>query len=151
VGAEARGVEIRGDAGDQRVVARGVAAGVEHAADGRAVRLHAAGLEIRRGQQDEHGVDAGEPAQGEALVLDAVLRADEGNVRAGRGAQVIERRRGVLRLHRQQHDIIGGEADRGRVGDGGDGERTESSGVSRIRPRARMASRCAPRAIRMTS
>ena len=60
-----------------------------------------AGLEVARGELHQHGVDALEAAGGEALILDAVLRTDDRDAAARRGAEVIEGGNGVLRLHGQ--------------------------------------------------
>ena len=87
---------------------------------GRRARLHDAGLEVGRGEEDEHRVDVREAAAGDALVLDAVLGADDGDVRAGGGAEVVERGGGVLRLHREDDDVVGRPRDLGRMADGVD-------------------------------
>ena len=117
---DAGGVDVGGDALDRGVHARRIAAGVEDAVDGRRVGDDDAGLEVRRGEPDHHGVHVGEAAEGEAFVLDAVLGADDGDVRASGGEQGVERGLRVLRLHAEDHDVIGAEVDLGRMADGGD-------------------------------
>ena len=82
---------------------------------------HQAGFEVRARHHHEHRVDAREASQRHALVRDPVLRADDGHV-VDRGLKIAQRRLCVLRLHRQDHDVIVAEGDLRGVADGGDVE-----------------------------
>lgn len=78
------------------------------------------GGEERGRHHDEHGVDVGEAAGGFALVVDAVLGTDDGDVGAGGGSQILEGGEGVLGLGGEDDDVVVAPGDFAGVVDGGD-------------------------------
>ena len=110
------------------------------------------GLEVRRRQHHADGVRPREQPQGGGLGGDAVGGADDG-VAGGRvGAQVGERDGRLVGLHRQQHDGVVGPVDLGRrVGGRGVDAVPTVAGVEHQPAGTRIASRCAPRATRVTA
>ena len=87
----AAGPEVGGGRGGGPVRACRVAAGVEDAGGRPGVDLDDAGLDVGRGHENEHAVDMGEAPEGETLVLDAVLAADDRHAVVRDEAQVVER------------------------------------------------------------
>ena len=80
--------------------------------------LDQAGLEEGAGQPRDHAVDAREVAQRAALVLDAVLRADDRRLDvAGGGLEVEQCALGVLGLHREDDDVVVGPLELAGVAD----------------------------------
>src|SRR5262249_14185194 len=70
------------------------------------------------GQRHQDAVDTLEAACREALVLDAVLSADHGQLTAAARLQVQQRALRVLRLHRQDDGVVRGELDLVRMAHG---------------------------------
>ena len=103
------------------VEARGEAAEIEHARDGRGVHLDDSGMELGGRAHDAHAVGVGEVAQDPAFVLHSVLHADDGDGRRG-GAQLGQRVIGVLPLHAQEDDGVLGPGHLRRFGHHGDGQ-----------------------------
>ena len=112
--------QVCGDSTDQVVGAARIAARVEDTADRRGMVQHQARLQIRRRHPDHHAVHPVETAQRHALVVHAVLRAHHRQVFPTRGPKGGQRRVGVLRLHRQQDDVIVTKIDLARMADRGD-------------------------------
>jgi hypothetical protein len=94
---------------------RGVAADVEDAGERRAVGDDDARLEERGRQHHAHRMDRREPAEREALVLDAVLGAHDRQVGRRDRRQLGQRRLRVLGLHGQHDDIVVTEGELGGV------------------------------------
>ena len=93
-----------------------------------------------------HRVRVGEVAEHDALVLDAVLEARDRDV--GRRARVerLARADRVLRLHREDHDVVGGERELRRMVDDRDRERLVV--VGRLDAQPAVADRLVVRAAR---
>ena len=112
--------EVGGDRPREVVGALGVAAEHEGAAAVPVVVEDQPGLDARGGDQHLHRVDALEAAQRHALVLDAVLRAHDRQARAAGEPQLVEGVGAVLRLHREEDDVVAPEVELARVSGGGD-------------------------------
>ena len=125
----------------------GIAADVEQPADRRRRRGDHTGLEMLGGQHHADPVHVREPPQRDALVLDAVLHAHDGNVGSGRGRERVERAGRVLRLHRRRARRRR-RASRSRAGSSttGTGNVTSRSGSTSRSPS--VAHRCEVRAAR---
>ena len=114
-GAEAGRFEVGADGGDALVGSAREAPAVEQPGQRLAVQRDLAGHEEGGGHHDQHRVDIAEAPRRRPLVGHAVLRADDGDVRAGRGFEVVQRGLGVLAFHREQHDVVLAERDFGGV------------------------------------
>ena len=91
-------------------------------------------LDVSRGAHDADRVDALEATKRRPFVGDAVLDADDRDAVAPDRRERFERRERVLRLHRQQDDVVRAELELTRVCDRRDAERLRACDVVDAEP-----------------
>jgi hypothetical protein len=64
---------------------------------------------VRGGQDHTHRDHPGEAPQSLAFVGHAILGGDHRQIGRRHGGKLVQRREGVLRLHRQHHHVVVGE------------------------------------------
>ena len=135
-----------GELARELVDAAGMAADVERARERRRERDDDAGLEVPGGKLHAHRVGAGEAPQRLALVRDAVLHAGNGDVRARRRLEALERRDAVLALGREQHDVAGPPLELPGIAE--DRQAVHAGALGRVQRQAVAGDRLAVRAAR---
>ena len=109
------------------VSARGIAADVEDAMARGPVRRHLARRDVARRHHHRDAVHVREEPQRHPLVRDPVLHAEDRLVGDAGRPQPLERRGGVLGLHRQEDRVVGLEGEVGGVADAGELRRARAA------------------------
>ena len=122
-GRERSAAEVGGDAVVEVVDAVGRAAEVEDAGDARRADHDGARVEVRSREHHHDAVHVREEPQRHALVGHAVLQTQDRDVGRCHRGQLLESRRRLMRLRRQQRDVVAVPIDLGGIIDDGHVER----------------------------